>query len=115
MGGQTLAETSTGPNWILYVIVVPLAMMSVMLLSGKGAWLIAGYNTASKEEKEKYNKKRLSKIVGGGMAIISVVLLFMGIFENVLPASFGYVFLIIIIIDVIAMLVLCNTVCKVKK
>ena len=39
-------------------------IIAIVILIGKGDWLIAGYNTASKEEKEKVNIKRLRLIVG---------------------------------------------------
>ena len=34
-------------------------LMSIIIAIGKGDWLIAGYNTSSKEEKQKVNIKRL--------------------------------------------------------
>ncbi|MEK6266410.1 MAG: DUF3784 domain-containing protein [Clostridium sp.] len=34
-----------------------------MLLCGKGSFLIAGYNTMPKEEKDKYNSVKLSKFL----------------------------------------------------
>ncbi len=37
---------------------------AIILFTGKGDILIAGYNTASKEEKEKCNIKRLRFLVG---------------------------------------------------
>ena len=37
------------------IIAIILALMGVIVLAGKGDMLIAGYNTASKEEKEKVN------------------------------------------------------------
>lgn len=46
------------------------------LLFGKGAGLIAGYNTASEEEKSKYHEKKLCRTVGvyllsvGGMTAL---------------------------------------------
>lgn len=41
-------------EWILTIIC---AVMSVVLLSGHGAFLIAGYNTSSKADKAKYDEK----------------------------------------------------------
>lgn len=41
-----------------------LVVMSLILLTGRGSFLIAGYNTASKEEKEKYDEKALCRFVG---------------------------------------------------
>ena len=46
------------------------------------------------------------------MAIIAVLVFVMGIFENVLPASFAAISLIIVMIDIVIMLVIANTVCK---
>lgn len=53
-----LADLSTGPDWIVWIVFIILSIISVVLSSGHGSWLIAGYNTASQEEKEKYNEKK---------------------------------------------------------
>lgn len=34
------------------------------MLSGRGSFLVAGYNTMSEEEKKKYNGKRTTQAVG---------------------------------------------------
>lgn len=49
---------------ILLVMALLFLVISLFLLNGKGAWLIAGYNTASQEEREKYNEKKLCRAVG---------------------------------------------------
>ena len=54
-----LADLSTGPDWVVYVGFIIFAVLSIVLLSGHGSWLISGYNTASKEEKAKYNEKTM--------------------------------------------------------
>lgn len=51
-----------------------LALLGLLFRSGRGAFLIAGYNTASKEEKEKIDEKKLCKYVG------KLMLLFAGCF-----------------------------------
>lgn len=38
--------------------------MAIVLLTGRGAFLIAGYNTLSKEEKEKYDSRALCCFMG---------------------------------------------------
>lgn len=53
-----LTDVSYGPDWIVWVVFFILTIMSITLLWGHGSWLIAGYNTASKEEKAKYNEKK---------------------------------------------------------
>lgn len=109
---MTLKDISSGPDWIILVVGIILAIFSIILLTGHGANLIAGYNTASKEEKDKYDAKKLSRVIGSGMIVITGLVFVMGIFENVLPASFATVSLIIVIIDIVIMLVIANTVCK---
>lgn len=109
---MTLKDISSGPGWVIWVVGIVLAIFSIILLTGHGANLIAGYNTASKEEKDKYNAKKLSRVAGSGTAVITGLVFVMGIFEDVLPASFATISLIIVIIDIVIMLVIANTVCK---
>lgn len=107
-----LADISNGPDWVLWIVCVLLAIVSVMLLSGHGAWLIAGYNTAAKEEKAKYDEKKLCRVTGIGMSVITVLVLIMGLCEEILPAGFAYVSLGIILIDCVGMIIAGNTVCR---
>ena len=109
---MTLKDISSGPDCVIWVVGIILAILNIILITGHGANLIAGYNAASKEEKDKYNAKKLSRVVGSGMAVIAGLVFVMGIFENVLPASFATISLIIVIIDIVIMLVIANTVCK---
>lgn len=57
-----------------------LLILGIALLQGKGAWLIAGYNTLSDEEKAKYDEKALCKATGKMMFGItfSTVFIFLG-------------------------------------
>ena len=47
-----LADLATGSDWIVWIVFVIFAALSITLLSGHGSWFISGYNTATKEEKE---------------------------------------------------------------
>ena len=107
-----LADLSMGPDWIVWIIFIILAILSIVLISGHGSWLISGYNTASKEEKAKYDEKKLCRTMGIGMSIIAILLLIMELLENILPAFFIYVSLGIILVDVVVIIVLGNTICK---
>lgn len=49
---------------ILIVMALLFLIMSLFLLNGKGSWLIAGYNTASQNERDKYDEKKLCRAVG---------------------------------------------------
>ena len=107
-----LIDKMNGPEWIIWVVAGIFVILIIVFLSGHGSGLIAGYNTATKEEKEKYDEKKLCRVMGLGMAVISVCIIVMGALERVLPASFVYVFLGIVIVDIIAIIVLSNTVCR---
>ena len=60
-----LADLATGSDWIVWIVFVIFAVFSIILLSGHGSWFISGYNTASKEEKEKYDEKKLCRTTAG--------------------------------------------------
>lgn len=109
---MTLKDIHKGPDWVLWAVVVIFAVISIVLLSGHGANLIAGYNTASEEEKNRYDAKKLCRTVGGGMSMITILILVMAIWESVLPAYFSTVFLVVTLIDIGVMLILMNTVCR---
>ena len=57
------------------IVVLMLVIMAVFLLSGKGAFLIAGYNTMTKSEKAKYDEKALGRFNGWLLIAISFLLL----------------------------------------
>ena len=107
-----LADLSSGPDWVVWIVFVIFAVLSIVLLSGHGSWVISGYNTASKEEKEKYDEKKLCRTMGVGMSVIAVLILIMGLFENVLPAFFVYIALGIILVNVVVIIILGNTLCR---
>lgn len=107
-----LADLATGSDVIVWIVFGIFAVISIILLSGHGSWFISGYNTASKEEKAKYNEKKLCRTMGIGMSVIAILLLIMGVFENILPAFFVYIALGIILADVVIIIVLGNTICR---
>ena len=48
--------------------------ISVVLLKGKGAWLIAGYNTLSQKEKAQYDSVALCKLIGKYLLSVSMLM-----------------------------------------
>ena len=56
--------------------IIGLLVLSLYLLQGKGGFLIAGYNTLPKEEKEKYDEAALCKAMGKIMLAVTGSLLF---------------------------------------
>lgn len=114
MNGRTLADISTGPDWVLYVVIIVFAVISVFLLLGKGAWLIAGYNTSSDKQKQKYDEKKLCRVTGGGMLAATALLAVTAVFEDVLPAESAGIMVMAIFLDCIIMIILGNTICRKK-
>ena len=53
---MTLADTAHGSDWILWGVFAVFVILTTALLSGHGSKFISGYNTASKEEKARYEK-----------------------------------------------------------
>ncbi len=111
-GKMTLKDISNGPEWVLWAVFWLFLMISIVFISGHGDKLIAGYNTASKEEKSKYNTKKLCRVVGAGFLIITLMILAMVIWFSVLPAWFAAVFLVVVVIECIVIIILANTMCR---
>ena len=57
------------------IIAVPFVIMGIFLLNGKGAFLIAGYNTMSDDKRALYDEKALCKAVGRLLLAIAVLML----------------------------------------
>ncbi len=109
---MTLKDISSGPDWVIWGVFGIFVIMSIVLLTGHGANLIAGYNTSSEKEKAKYNKKKLCRVVGICFSVITMMIGVMAVGESVLPAAFSTVFLIVTVIDCITVLILMNTICR---
>lgn len=64
---------------IVISLMVIFIAIGILFLNNKCSWLISGYNTLSKEEKEKYDEKALYKFMAYSMFTISACLGLMGI------------------------------------
>lgn len=91
---------------VLIIVATILLIMGIIILVGKGDNLIAGYNTASKEEKEQYNIKRLRGLIGGILVVLApMMLLLLG--KESLAATLSFVVLTFVLC--IVMVILANT------
>jgi hypothetical protein len=77
-------------------------ILAILFFIGKGDNLISGYNTASEEEKELYNIKRLRLVMG------VFCLLMAGLIAFIDAIGVG-IFVITMTLMVVPLLVLCNT------
>lgn len=91
---------------IMYILAGLMFILSIMLLSGRGSWLIAGYNTMSKQEQNKYDRKKLTRATGMMLIITSIAMLALGF--SLINAI---VFLIVIFVSVIITIIYTNIYC----
>lgn len=70
---------------IIYsILIVSFIILGAVFLSGKGGFLIAGYNTMSDEEKQKINESELLKTMGRlmfGLAFSALLWVVSSLFE----------------------------------
>ena len=90
----------------------------ILLLCNKAHFLIAGFNTASKEEQAGFDKRKLGIVTGTFLIIFSNVLLnfvlglhYLSEFKNI----YTTVFISTTIIGTLLTLILANTWCKTKR
>lgn len=85
---------------VVYVLAAAFIVMAVLLLLGKGDMLIAGYNTASPEERSQYNIRRLRLLIAVLLIVVSVGMVAMSIWPEKLVAAFAFltVFLCILVV-----------------
>lgn len=89
---------------VLIIIAAILVIMGIIILIGKGDILIAGYNTASEEEKAQYNVKRLRGLIGGLLIVLAPMMLLLN-GENTMAATWSFcvlVFLLCIVVVILA-------------
>ncbi len=96
---------------ILWIMAILFLILSLVLLLGRGGFLIAGYNTASPSKKVQYDEKKLCRVTGAGMLFITVLLFVMAAFGNNMPDWFVGFFLVATMADSIIMMVVANTKC----
>ena len=87
-------------------------IMGIIILLGKGDNLIAGYNTASKEERSQYNIKRLRGLIGGFLLILAPMMVLLLGGES-LVAGFSFIAFTFVLCIVLA--ILANTWAKKKN
>lgn len=74
---------------ITLLVTIPIVVVSIFLLHGRGSSLIAGFNTLPKEEQDKYDKVALCKFMGKILLPIGLATPLASILE-VLQVDFPY-------------------------
>ena len=97
--------------FVVIIVAAVLAVMGIIVLVGKGDNLITGYNTASKEERAKYNIKRLRGLIGGLLVAMAPMMLFLA---NDPSPEKVWSFSSLVLFACIVVLILANTWAKKK-
>ena len=97
--------------FVVIILASIFLILGIIVLIGKGDNLIAGYNTASKEDKSQYNIKRLRGLIGGFL-IVEVPMMLLLLKEDSMAASFSFVALTLVLCFVVV--ILANTWAKKK-
>ena len=90
-----------------YVLIILLAILAIIILSGKGSWLIAGYNIMNDDKKQEYNYKRLCRVLGIGLILLDICLIVSSI-----TTEFERLISLLEIIISLSTIILANTICR---
>ena len=93
-------------------ITLLMVALAFVILKGWGDGLIAGYNTASKEEQEKYNIKRLRIVVAAMILFVTASLWVAAWLDDTTAILLGY--LPVLLMGLVAGIIIANTWCKKK-
>lgn len=90
-------------------------IFGVVLVRGKGAFLIAGYNTSSPQEKAVYNEKALCKAVGTMMFTLAACMVIAGIGTYFMIAALVWTGYALFLAAIIFGLIYLNTSKRLKR
>lgn len=99
---------------IYYGLIALTWIVTVVLLTGKGGFLIAGYNTAPKKHKLRFDEKKLSMVYGIGMCVIAIFITITSLLENKTGEVLITFMPAVIIVTVIVTLLVGNLYCRKK-
>ena len=97
---------------VFSLISLLLVALALFILSGRGDGLIAGYNTASKEEQEQYNLKRLRAVVAVMILFVTAFIWYAARIDDTVVVLLGA--LPVLLIGIFAGIIIANTWCKKK-
>ena len=95
-----------------WIIAILFAVISIIFLCGRGSCLIAGYNTASKEERDRYDEKKLCRVMGRGCMVITAALVINAAFGESLPPIVQGIVPVVTITVCLCCILLASTVCR---
>lgn len=92
------------------ILVVVMFALSFMFFLGRGSFLVAGYNTSSKEKKAKYDEKKICRFTG-----IATLMFSFGLIVNILNEDLVWLEITLYFVGVMIAIVGTNFFSKKKK
>lgn len=96
---------------IYYTLIALIWILTILLLSGRGSFLIAGFNTAPEKVREQYDKKKLSRGYGVGVGVIALFITLNGILES---KTLSYLMPLVMILSVVLTTLYGTILCRKK-
>lgn len=100
----------------IFCVTVFLLILGIVLCTGHGRRLIAGYNTMKPEEQAKYDKKKLCRGTGILVLIVAVICAVMGLAEafctEAVVDTVAKICVVVIILLCVVWIILGNFFCK---
>lgn len=96
---------------VLLGVTLMMVFLAVVILTGHGDGLIAGYNTAKKEKREQYDKKRLRAVVAGLVLLTVTFVWCVALIDNMMVTLLG---LLVLIAGYVAGIYIASSWCKKK-
>ncbi|MBO4803764.1 MAG: DUF3784 domain-containing protein [Muribaculaceae bacterium] len=97
---------------IFALVTLGMVFLAFVILKGWGDGLIAGYNTASKEERQQFNLKRLRTVVAVMILFTTAFVWCAAWIDDIVVVLLGA--LPVLLIGLVAGIVIANTWCKKK-
>lgn len=98
---------------VCLIIAALFFVFSIFLFNGKGACLIAGFNTLSEQEKRRYNVKKMCRAMGILSMVCSAVLCLIAYLGNcvdlgLMEEKYILIFALIFVVVIITAIILVN-------
>ncbi|MGL5614646.1 MAG: DUF3784 domain-containing protein [Sarcina sp.] len=94
-------------GWVFFVMVILFIAMGIAIDKFKCYWLIAGYNTASKEEQENVDIEKMARVMAYFLYVLALLLVIMAIIEPYYP-NITIIVPVVIVISTIALVFYCQ-------
>lgn len=102
-------------DWIIWIVFAFIFGVSLVLISGRGSFLVMSKKTYYKKRRPMYDKEKSCRVIGSGTMFIAIIILFIAIFKNNISERFAYVAILLILVDYLITKIICKKTCKKTK